>query len=75
MSHFQGPGCQGPMSQGRKSQVPAQFQGLRVLGPESRVLDPGSQGPGSQVLILDLCPPQKLLSFLECQFLSIVTFK
>ena len=51
-SYFQGPGCQDPMSQGHKTQVPGfQFQGLRV--PSPRV--PGSWvlGPRSQVLIVD----------------------
>ena len=48
-SHFQGHGCQGPMSQGRKSQVPgSHFQVPKV--PESQVPGLGFQvaGPGSQ---------------------------
>ena len=43
-SQFQGPGCQDPLSQGGKSQVPRfQFQRLRVLSP--RV--PGARVSGS----------------------------
>ena len=68
-SYFQGPGCQDPMSQGHKTQVPGfQFQGLRVpsprvpgswvpgswiLGPGYRVPESWVLGPRSQVLIVD----------------------
>ena len=69
---FHGLGCQGPMSQCRKSQViRSQFQGPKFYGLESRVLGswvPGSRvlAPRSSVLVVDYATSSIFYIFFYC---------